>query len=100
MKGLALAVASTVLLCFAVHCTPGSSQPTQPPVSEDASAPVSNDSGTADAAAPDPISLQLCIENFTQLNPGLSRDQVISIFCSSPTDLDPWSRQSIVNGAH
>lgn len=87
------------LMCVAAQCTPGSAPPAPPPpVTQDASAPVSTDSGVD--AAPDPISLELCIENFEALNPGLSRDQVISTFCSSPTDLAPWVRHAAIKGAH
>lgn len=99
MKRLAFAIlAAIALMCVAAQCTPGAPVPPPPPVSQDASVPVSDDAGAA--PTPDPISLELCIENFEALNPGLSRDQVVSIFCSSPTDLAPWFRQATVNGAH
>lgn len=100
MKRLGFAILVAVaLMCVAAQCTPGNpAPPPAPPVSQDASIPVSVDAGMA--PTPDPIALELCIENFEALNPGLSRDQIINVFCSSPTDLAPWAHRSAVKGAH
>lgn len=94
-------LAAAALLCVAAQCTPGgpSSQPT-PPVTDDADAPVAGDAG----AAPDPISLRLCIDNAEQLNPCrpdtscLSEAQIIATFCSAPEDLAPWARKKSSSG--
>jgi hypothetical protein len=66
-----------------VSCTPASS-PT-PTTGSDAP-PVD--------AGPDPIAPELCIENFSALNPDLSTSEVELLFCTGPDALAPWSKRA------
>lgn len=100
MRTIALITAalSLPLLCLGAQCTPTSSPPAPTPapapVTQDASAPVAVDAG------PDPIALELCVENFEALNPDLPKDQVIDTFCSGPAALAPWELRAASKRAH
>jgi hypothetical protein len=45
-------------------------------------------------AGPDPIALELCLENFSALNPDLSASEVELLFCTGPDALAPWSKSA------
>lgn len=78
-------------LWLAVSCVP-SSAPQPPP-----DAPPNPPAADAGPPAPDPTQLELCMANFTQLNPDVDPAIVQSTFCATPEDLAPWAKQKLLN---
>ena len=82
---LALFAALVLTMAYTAACTPGMPPSPSPPPTPTATVP---------DAGPDHLALDLCIENFAALNPGLSPSEIEALFCTGPDALAPWSRRA------